>query len=528
MARRTLRQDEMQTLIDQNLALAQQHLLVAEQLKATYQPTPVPPDASVMHVFDSEGLVEALATVTGPATILLAAGIYRGNFVLRNRDDTGLVTIRTDLPDNAIEPPGELPWITPDQAQAFATLEVDDPGLPILRCADGAHDYALVGLELRPNVARPDMTLLELGRGDVTSLDQVPHHLAVDCCYIHGDPATGCRRGVSLQAASATITRCTISDCWYQGQDAQAIAVWTSPGDLLIENNFLSGSGENVIVGGADPKIPNLVPTDITIRGNHLFKPPAWRTYHGSVKNLFELKNAKEVLIENNVFEGCWVDGQPGHAIVFTIRNQDGHAPWSTVQDVRFCWNVVIDVEGCFVNLLGVDDLHPSVRGEDMTIEQNLFVNGGGGVQSLSGFHYTTICHNATTGPDWKWLSFGGQPAEHFVYLDNAVPPTEYGITGDDCGIGVPSLERYAPGYDLRCNSIGMKGWVTYPEHNYLLDVSAPPADYLAQVASDGATVGPDLQELARRIPWYTLPALGCRWTPRAESHKTPKPFGMR
>ena len=47
-------------------------------------------------------------------------------------------------------------------------------------------------------------------------------------------------------------------------------------------------------------------------------RPPAplW-----SVKNIFELKNARNVVVENNIFENHWKESQPGFAIVLTPRN---------------------------------------------------------------------------------------------------------------------------------------------------------------------------------------------------------------
>ena len=60
--------------------------------------------------------------------------------------------------------------------------------------------------------------------------------------------------------------------------------------------------------GGADPSIQNLVPSDIEIVGNHFNKPLAWQDPQGYViKNLFELKNARRVLVEGNVFENNWI-----------------------------------------------------------------------------------------------------------------------------------------------------------------------------------------------------------------------------
>src|SRR6185369_7920203 len=81
---------------------------------------------------------------------------------------------------------------------------------------------------------------------------------------------------------------------------------------------------------------------------NHVAKSLAWKPgepgYAGTawtVKNLFELKNARRVRVEGNLFENNWVQAQIGFAIVLTVRNQDGRAPWSVVEDVTFANNVV-------------------------------------------------------------------------------------------------------------------------------------------------------------------------------------------
>ncbi len=52
---------------------------------------------------------------------------------------------------------------------------------------------------------------------------------------------------------------------------------YNGPGPWTVENNYLEASGENILIGGASPKIPNLVPADLTFRHNHLFKPLSWR-----------------------------------------------------------------------------------------------------------------------------------------------------------------------------------------------------------------------------------------------------------
>ena len=68
-----------------------------------------------------------------------------------------------------------------------------------------------------------------------------------------------------------------ISDIKAVNADSQAINGYNGAGPFTIENNYLEAAGENVLFGGADPAVTNLVPSDIVLRRNHLFKPLAWR-----------------------------------------------------------------------------------------------------------------------------------------------------------------------------------------------------------------------------------------------------------
>src|SRR2546426_839319 len=119
--------------------------------------------------------------------------------------------------------------------------------------------------------------------------------------------------GIAMNSASTAVIDSYISD-FKDTKDSLAIASWNGPGPFKIVNNYLEAAGENVMFGGLDPAIPNLVPADIEIRGNHFFKPTAWRGVWAAVKNLFELKNARRVLIEGNIFENKWLAAPAGWA----------------------------------------------------------------------------------------------------------------------------------------------------------------------------------------------------------------------
>src|SRR6185436_20877459 len=121
--------------------------------------------------------------------------------------------------------------------------------------------------------------IISLGVGDATqtTVEQAPYALVVDRVYVHGDPLVGQKRGIALNSRDTDIVNSYVTECKAIGQDSQAIGGFNGPGNYRIENNYLEGATENVLFGGADPPIPNLVTTDVTFRHNHLPKPLAWR-----------------------------------------------------------------------------------------------------------------------------------------------------------------------------------------------------------------------------------------------------------
>src|SRR5262249_35535544 len=131
---------------------------------------------------------------------------------------------------------------------------------------------------------------------------------------------------------------------------------YTGPGPYRIVNNYLEASGENIMFGGAAPKIAKLVPTDIEIVHNHFFKPLAWRD-QWRIKNLFELKNARRVRIHGNIFENNWMAAQSGYGVLFTVRTcEAGDYSWAVVEDVDFSNNLLKNSENG-INISGKDDI---------------------------------------------------------------------------------------------------------------------------------------------------------------------------
>ncbi|HEV7518932.1 MAG TPA: hypothetical protein VGR07_21780, partial [Thermoanaerobaculia bacterium] len=327
--------------------------------------------ATTVNVAAGGNLQAAIDSAQPGDTLLLAAGAtFTGPITLRYKVGTGTdadwITIRTATADSSL-PVGRR--VFPADAAKLAKIVSPGSGSPALQTEPQAHHYKLIGLEIAPQDAQVlvyDLLVLGASGTAQDTLAEVPNHLVVDRCYIHAYPTQGVKRGIQLNSASTDIVNSYISGFKQVGQDTQAIAGWNGPGPFQITNSYLEGAGENLIFGGADPSIPNLVPSDITVRGNYFFKPlswyfndPSYAGTHWGVKNLLELKNAQRVTIDGNVFENCWGDAQVGYAILFTVRNQDGTAPWSTVQDVQFTHNLVRHSASA-IQTLGTDYSHPS------------------------------------------------------------------------------------------------------------------------------------------------------------------------
>jgi hypothetical protein len=475
-------------------------------------------DLQKVRVTPGTDLQKQYDSVNNGTELRLAPGLYTTN--LKIRASKSNVIIRSDVDDSILASGMGVKWLDSKKiASQIARLVPADASQPIISCEDQSHEHSFIGLEIGPNVNLPDRNLVILGDG-IRLLENVPYKIDFDRCYIHGDLAKGGRRGILLGSKDTKITGCYLSNFVFQGQDSQAIGGYNGPGPYVIEDNYIEASGENILFGGADPSIPNLIPSNIVIRGNYVFKPLEWKLKSGSVKNLFELKNAQRVLIENNVFENVWADSQAGSAIVLTVRNQDGAGPWSTVQDVIFQFNVVRNVGNYMFNLLGKDDSpgKDSVQGRNLFIQNNLGLGIHAGLQVLGGGYWpTTVSHNTLLDIVTSFLSLSITPPMQsgtLKFKDNVLQGGVYGLHADDTGVGTPSLERGSPGAEFTNNVIegNVERQINYPPNNYPIEVGKlaslldPHRRYIGpEKSSDGKMLGVDIDSLMQRIPWYTL-----------------------
>lgn len=403
---------------------------------------------------------KALEAAQPGDTIYLEAGAsFEGPFTLPKKMGDAFITIRTSAPDSSLPPANER--ITPAYAGVLPKLVTTGKGEAALQTAPGAHHYRFIGIEIKPSDASALVyELVKLGENSKSqkTLAEAPHNLVFDRCYIHGDPAGSLKRGIALHSAQTEIINSYISDFKVKGQEAQAIWGANGPGPFKIVNNYLEGAGENILFGGEDPSIPNLVPSDIEIRRNHLAKPANWRGRF-TVKNILELKNARRVVIDGNLLEYNWADAQEGVAVLFTVRNQDGTAPWSAVQDVTFTNNIVRHSGSAF-SILGKDDNYPSQQTRKITIRNNVFDDisspnwGGRGAFLLITGTADVVIEQNTVLQTGNITAAYGDPNTGFIFRNNVIVDNGYGFHGDGRTPGQDTLDFYFPGSIISNNAI--------------------------------------------------------------------------
>jgi len=473
---------------------------------------PAQPTGEIRVVTNGDDVQRAIDDAKPGDVIALQPGmIVHGAVTLPAKSGNAWITIKTNAPDGVF--PARGTRIDPSNAQLMPVIESDDE--MAIRTEPGAHHYRFIGIEIRPKAGVYIYNLVLLGIG-ATTVDALPHHIVFERCYVHGDAKVGGRRGIALNSRDTAILDSYFSDFKDDGEDTQTICGWNGTGPFAIINNYLEAAGENIMFGGGDPDVINLVPSDIVIRDNQLSKPVAWRKQSWTVKNLFELKNAQRVLVEHNVLEYNWPSGQNGYAVLFTPRNQDGNSPWSMVRDVTFRNNVIQHVSSG-VNILGTDDLHTSEQTKRILIRDNVFddvsdVNWGGIgnlIQLINGAADVTIDHNTAFETNAVIVATG-QPNPGFTFTNNVVLNGRYGVGGDShYGDPIGALSTYFPGVVFRANviegayppdyppgnffptSISDIGFANYAGGNYRLQPNSPYKD----AGTDGKDLGASIDD---------------------------------
>lgn len=431
------------------------------ELPRVYLNTAMPTVTGTSIVVPAGGDLQAAINqaVPGDEIVLQAGATYTGSFYLPVKSGasttpgTGsVIVIRSSALTNL--PEGQR--VSPSQAQYMARIETNLDGAEVIGTVAGTAGWRLAGLEI---TSAPGVTLLgrlvRFGDGNPTQnlASQVPYNLVLDRSYVHAPDVVDIRRCVDLQSGASAVIDSYLSGCHSVGSDAQAIASWNGPGPYKIVDNYLEGSGENVMFGGANITVPNQTPNDIEVRGNYFYKPLTWKqddpSYAGtpwSIKNLFELKMGHRILVEGNVFEQVWVNAQVGFALLLKTSNDQAFP----TTDVTVRHNIVRGAAGA-VNIAGIEA--PISR---VAVVDNLFLdigtaqwdptNQNGRLFQAFNAEDVLLSHNVGFAPA-MFLSLDNPTSPRLDMRDNIVGHGIYGLKGSGITEGTASLTTYAPGW---------------------------------------------------------------------------------
>jgi hypothetical protein len=497
----------------------------------TPTPTPVPqPTPGTIRVRAGDDLQKAIdAAKPGDVIRVDPRGSY-SPITLRNKVQGGQrILIRPDVDDTSLPGPNER--ATVDHLDALIKIAKPATSTPSITTDRGAGFWTLVGVSAQS--PGQDATIVNLGDGTETDVTQLPHDLTFDRCYFDG--LWACKRGIQMNSRKTDVINSAIVGIMKAGQDTQCIAGAKGDGPFNIINNLLQGGTETVIFGGDDPVIQNLIPSDIVIRGNVITKDfDRMRAVKGTVKNCVELKNAQRVLIEGNVIEYSWIDGQVGYAVLFTVRNQNGRAPWSTIQNVEMRYNVIRHANGGLA-ILALDDIkdaagviRPSRRMQNISVHDNLFYDidqskyGGNAHEMLinNGPIDLSIRHNTFRGSVGAGLqvTIGASKAQgqNVTVRDNVLDEGQYGIAGDNVDFGAGAWTwAFDAASTFDTNAINTRTprprTIKYPGTSNWIGAVPFDGDHKATFpapgvpTSDGKPVGADIDKIKSLIPGLDL-----------------------
>ncbi len=383
------------------------------------------------------------------------------------------LTAQGSLPKRKIE--------TTDAWQLPTFLSINIP--------DGVHRWTIDGVRLSPTSNTFGVIRCGSASGHA-NLDAIPQSITLDRVLIEVGPTVQERRGIQGNCANLTLRRSTVLGVKEEGADSQAFAAWDTPGPILIEDTDLEGAGENFLLGGSDPSIQGMTPSDITLRRVRLTKPDTWRNSTWTIKNLLEIKHGRRVHMEDIYMAGIWPQAQTGWAVLFTVRNQGGTCPWCVVDDVTL-ERFTLERATSGINLLGTDNEQPSAKTTNVTIRNGLMrlegkKYGGDGAAFMflaaGALDNVTIDHvTAFHDGSIAIVDAGGAgKMPHFVMTNSIFFHNAYGIVGSGTSPGNATLAEFFDKPTLLKTVIAgaTQAGYLYPSGNYTPTVATAQAQF--------------------------------------------------
>ena len=296
---------------------------------------------STLEVNDGENLQTAINSAVGGDEIVIEAGFdFTANFTLPNKGfGTDWIILRSSN-ESSLPSPGLRVGL--GDVSNMPTIEATGTSGNIITPDANAHHYRLIGLHIKPQ-----STSFYTGAGIRSAWSN--HDLIFDRCVIEAN-TNGGRRGIWMDGQRVACTDCYINNWWAAdgGGDTQAI-LQAQVSVSLIQNTFLEASGECYMCGGTFSPEARMG-SDLTFKLNHFHHPLEWwdgePEHDGTnreIKNLFELKYGRRVLLEANLLTNGWQEEQNSLCVMKSVP-ESGMSAYAQTEHITWRYNKIV---GC-------------------------------------------------------------------------------------------------------------------------------------------------------------------------------------
>jgi hypothetical protein len=246
-------------------------------LTTTVASTPSP--GRSLHVPIGGSVQAALDSAQCGDKILLAASASFSTSTLYRKSCSAAAWI-TLTTEGCSTLPAEGVRVDSIAARCFAKI-VTPSTSPALGTGPGASYLRVIGVEFtlaaQSSTVNYNYGLIRLGDpSSESTLASQAHHIILDRVYLHGGAGLSVQHAALLNGASLAFIDSYCSDIHWPGTETHCLVSWAGAGPFKIVNDYIEGASINLLVGGADPVVPNLIPSDWEIRRNHFFKPLAY------------------------------------------------------------------------------------------------------------------------------------------------------------------------------------------------------------------------------------------------------------
>ena len=287
--------------------------------------------------------------------------------------------------------PGFDDRVNPSDTANMPMFRTRQPVQGAIDIVAGSHHVTFEGIRFATNAPTSDRTNFVVAfNKSFEDINNDPYNIEFHRCYLDSPPPNPPTYNqtdsgfFSYGAVRVVIKDTYIKEMTGTLSDTQGIAVLRGS-EWAINNCYIEGGSENFMTGGSSHDDTGYNPNLFVIRRCHFNKPLTWKSddpsYDGIdrvLKNLFEIKYAEHVLLQDNLLEnGFGSDAGQAYTIVLTPR-AEGDMVWVTDEDIHIEYNHIKKCDGGIM-LLSADNLsQPTTIGTNrITIQHNLFEDVG-------------------------------------------------------------------------------------------------------------------------------------------------------